>query len=101
MMDASPKAPRSLRSALWNALNTPLADEDAAPLAQDDERNKKRLRTLQDAVATVAAEAQLPDSLLASRRLLEGLLDGRGWNGALSGWRRRLLEPRLAPLLQE
>ena len=35
------------------------------------------------------------------RRVLEALQDGGGWNGALGGWRRRLLEARLAPLLAD
>ena len=99
MLDASPKSPRSLRTPLWEALTTPLPDEANAPLARGDDRDKKQLRALQEAVAAVAAEQQLPEGLLASRRLLEGLQDGGGWVGPLSGWRRALLEPRLAPLL--
>ncbi|HEX2082064.1 MAG TPA: ribonuclease D, partial [Xanthomonadaceae bacterium] len=60
--------------------------------------DKKALRSLQDAVAGVSAELGLPDGVLASRRWLEALLEGR-WPDALSGWRRELLEPRLAALL--
>ena len=60
---------------------------------------EQQLRALQDAVAAVAAEQQLPEGVLASRRLLEGLQDGSGWTGPLAGWRRALLEPRLAGLL--
>lgn len=99
LLDAAPKAPRGLRDALWNALCNPLEDESEAPLAHDEERDRKRLRTLQDAVAAAAAELGIPESVLASRRLLEGLLNGSGWSGALAGWRRRVLEPRLGPLL--
>ncbi len=99
MLDATPKAPRSLRDALWQALTTPLDDEADAPLASGDERDKKQLRALQEAVAALADELQIPAGTLASRRLLEGLQDGHGWVGALSGWRRQLLEPRLQPLL--
>ena len=47
----------------------------------------------------LSAELQLPEGVLASRRMLEPLLDGGDWSGALAGWRRTLLEPRLAPLL--
>jgi ribonuclease D len=54
---------------------------------------------MQAAVAKTAAELNLPEGVLASRRLLEGLQDGSGWNGALAGWRRHILEPSLAPLL--
>jgi len=99
LLDAAPKAPRGLRDALWNALVQPLSDEASAPLAHDDEPDRKRLRALQDAVAALAAELQLPEGVLASRRMLEPLLDGGDWTGALAGWRRALLEPRLAPLL--
>lgn len=101
LLDATPKAPRGLRDALWHALATPLADEAAIPLAKDDDADRKRLRALQDAVTALAAELQLPDGVLASRRMLEPLLDGAGWTGALAGWRRELLEPRLAPLLTD
>ncbi len=99
LLDASPKAPRSLRDALWQALATPLPDEAEAPQARGDDRDKKQLRALQEAVAAVAAEQQLPEGVLASRKLLEALQDGGGWSGPLAGWRRTLLEPRLSPLL--
>ena len=99
LLDAHPKAPRSLRDALLDALHAPLADEHAAPDARVDERDKARLRRLQDATAAVAAETGIAEGLLASRRLLETLLDGAGWTGALAGWRRTLLHDRLQPLL--
>ena len=98
-LEATSKSPRSLAPVLWDALQTPLADEAGAPLARVDERDKKALRRLQDAVAQLGTELGLPEGTLASRRWLEALLDGHDWPGALSGWRRRLLEPRLAPLL--
>jgi len=101
ILDATPKSPRSLGDALFEALSTPLADEAAAPLARGDDRDKKRLRQLQDAVAAIATELGIPEGLLASRRLLEGLQDGGGWIGALAGWRRAVLEPRLPPLLAD
>ena len=99
LLDATPKSPRSLCEPLFLALTTPLADEADAPLARGDDRNKKQLRALQDAVATLAAELGLPDGLLASRKWLEALQDSQEWPVALSGWRRKLLEPRLAPIL--
>jgi ribonuclease D len=98
-LDATPKSPRNLADALWQALSTPLPDEAGAPLARGDDRDKKQLRALQDAVAATATELGLPDGLLASRKLLEGLQDGGGWSGPLAGWRQGVLEPRLAPLL--
>lgn len=99
LLDGFPKAPRSLRTPLWEALTTPLPDEAQAPAVRGDDRDKKQLRALQDAVAAVAAELGLPEGVLASRRLLEGLQDGNGWTGPLAGWRRGVLEPRLSPLL--
>ena len=98
-LDATPKSPRSLRDALWDALTTPLADEDDAPLARGEDRDKKQLRAMQDAVLAIAGELGVPEGLLASRKLLEALQDGSGWTGALAGWRRGVLEARLQPLL--
>lgn len=103
-LEATPKSPRALGDAIWAALETPLDDEAGAPLARADDRDKARMRGLQDAVAALSAELGLPDGVLASRRWLQMLLDARAdgateWPGPLAGWRRTLLEPRLAPLL--
>ena len=99
LLDAHPKAPRKFADALLAALETALPDEDEAPLPRSDDRDRKALKRLQDAVATRSADLGLPDGVLASRRWLETLLDGEDWPGALSGWRRRQLESTLAPLL--
>lgn len=99
ILDATPKSPRNLAEPIFHALSTPMPDEAEAPLARGDERDKKQLRALQDAVAAAATELGLPEGLLASRRLLEALQDGAGWSGPLGGWRRAILEPRLAPML--
>lgn len=99
LLDASPKSPRSLRDPMWQALATPLDDEADAPLARGEDRDKKQLRAMQDAVLATAGELNVPEGLLASRKLLEALQDGAGWTGPLAGWRRRVLEARLGPLL--
>ena len=99
LFEATPKSPRNLAEAIFDALTAPLPDEGTAPLARGDDRNKQQLRAMQDAVAAAASELGLPEGLLASRKLLEALQDGAGWNGALAGWRRDILEPRLTPLL--
>lgn len=99
ILDATPKAPRSLGDVVFAALHTPLADEGDTPLARGDDRDKKQLRAMQEAVAAASSELGLPEGLLASRRLLEGLQDGGGWTGPLAGWRRGILGPRVAPLL--
>jgi ribonuclease D len=101
LLDAAPKSPRSLRESLWDALTTPLEDEAEAPKQRGDDRNKAQLRAMQQAVTDIALASGIPDTVLASRRLLESLQDGQGWEGALAGWRRRLLEPTLAPLLKQ
>jgi ribonuclease D len=98
-LDATPKSPRSLTDAIWQALETPLADEADAPSPRSDDRDKAALRRLQDAVAARSAALGLPDGVLASKRWVEALLDGDDWPGPLSGWRRAQLEPALAPLL--
>lgn len=98
-LEAEPKAPRKLGAPLWQALTTALPDEAEAPPIRGDDRDKKALRRLQDAVSALATELGLADGVLASRRWLEALLDDGRWPEALAGWRRTLLEPRLAPLL--
>ncbi|WDM73858.1 ribonuclease D [Xanthomonas sp. NCPPB 1638] len=98
--DKFPKAPRKLINAVWDALHTPLSDEDHAPLAQAaTDGNKAVLKRLQAAVAQRSRELGLPDGLLASRRHLETLIEQHSWPTALGQWRRALLEAQLLPLL--
>ena len=98
--DKFPKSPRKLANAVCEALNTPLPDEDHAPLAQaSTDGNKATLKRLQDAVAQRSRELELPDGILASRRHLETLIEQRGWPAALGQWRRDALEADLLPLL--
>ncbi len=105
LLDSTPKAPRKLGDALWQALSTPLDDESEAPLARTAaDPDKAALRRLQDAVARHSAALGLPDGVLASRRHLETLLQAdpqrpEAWPAALEGWRRPILEPLLRPLL--
>lgn len=101
MLDAHPKAPRKLASAIFEALHVPLDDESDAPdAARGEARDKQRLRKLQDIVAARAAELAIPDGTLASRRWLEALLDDGEWPAALSGWRRQILEAEFTAALQ-
>ena len=100
LFERHPKAPHKLAAQAWEAMNTPLPDEANAPEARGEERDKRRLRQLQDAVATRSAELGLPDGVLASRRWLEVLMDGGDWPGMLGGWRRQQLEPALSQLLE-
>ncbi|WP_238382838.1 ribonuclease D [Cognatilysobacter segetis] len=97
---AHPKGPRKLVDAVWSAMTTALPDEAEAPdAALAERRDKSRLKALQDAVSRRAAELGVPDAVLASRRMLEPLLDSGEWPDALEGWRREQLEPALQPLL--
>ncbi|XUP35622.1 ribonuclease D (plasmid) [Xanthomonas axonopodis pv. vasculorum] len=99
--DKFPNAPRKLANAVWETLNTPLPDEEHAPLAQAaTDGNKAVLKRLQDTVAQRSRELGLPDGLLASRRHLETLMEQRSWPAALGQWRRALLEAQLMPLLE-
>jgi ribonuclease D len=96
-LDSQPKAPRRKRDPLWDLLQQPLAGEDLdIPLAtQTPETDKGALRALQEEVAAIAAEMELPEGLLCARRHLETLLLGGPWPLALCGWREQLLRSRL------
>ena len=100
-LDTQPKAPRKLRSELWEELATPLTVEERdIPLVQTlDGAQKRRLRVLQDAVAAESTRLGLGDGVLASRRTLEALLESNDWPSTLDGWRRPILEPLLRPIL--
>lgn len=98
-LDARPKSPRKLAKQLWNALQTPLSDESAMPLASPEDRHRAILKKMQAAVAEVAAGLDLPDALLLSRRKLEQALAEGHLPEALQGWRGPLLESRLKALL--
>jgi len=100
LLERFPKAPRKLADALWQALDTPLEDEDQAPqMLSATDANKQALKKLQDAVAQCSRDLALPDGVLASRKHLENYLESRRWPAALAGWRQPLLEPKLQPLL--
>ena len=97
--DGQPKAPHKLATQVFDALHTPLVDENDLPPARGDDRDRSVYKKLQQVVAERSAELGLPDGVLASRRWIEALQDGEDWPGALSGWRRAQLETRLAPIL--
>ena len=96
-----PKSPKSARQHLFALLEKPIdADERRIPLAgEPDAAQKARLKALQQAVAAKAAELNLPEGLLCSRKHLEYLLDTGEWPSALAGWRRGLLAESFAPVL--
>lgn len=100
LLDATPKSPRKLTKELWATLTTPLPDEATMPpVRRDADIDKHKLKRLQQAVADIAREHDLPDGVLASRRWLEALLESGEWPDALRGWRQTLLAPRFSPIL--
>jgi ribonuclease D len=101
VLDANPKSPRKSRRELWELLSEPLSDEELQiPINRSGEAlDKDRIKRMQEAVAALATSLDVPDGLLCARKHLESLVEGRGWPGALEGWRRSLLEPVLSPLL--
>lgn len=101
-LDAHPKAPRRLRGELWQELARPLdADERDIPLAIEQAPElRARVKRLQQAVAKVAGELDLPEPLLANRASLEALAQSPDeWPAALQGWRAGLLQEPLRGVL--
>lgn len=100
LLDARPKAPRKLAAQLWQALSTAQPDEAAMPLANADD-HRSTLKRMQQVVAEVAAQLDLPDAVLLSRRKLEqALIEGR-LPETLSGWRGPLLQAPLKAVLAD
>ena len=101
ILDRNPKAPRKSRRELWALLEAPLTDaeRDITLNRGGDNLDKAKLKAMQEAVSGVALSLDLPDGLLAARKHLEVMLEGRGWPTALEGWRRELLEPVLGPFM--
>jgi ribonuclease D len=99
---------RALRSAqraeLLEALSAPLAaaDLEFRPIPPlPTARDKQAVAAMKQAVGAVAAELDLPDALLSSRRYLEKFVATGRWPSALEGWRRDLLHDRLVALLPD
>ena len=95
----------AMRADLLEQLRHPLTadeiDATAAVPAALDSGGKHALAAMKSAVDALALELDLPAPLLAARRPLESYLETRQWPARLQGWRRALLEPRLAPLLPD
>jgi len=99
---------RALRGAerqeLFDVLRRPLAEEElefeAIPPAADGEE-RRVIRALKEIVTARAAELDLPEGLLCSRRHLETLYLSRQWPRALEGWRREILHDALTAQLAE
>ncbi len=106
-LEARTRGQRSLRHALrmelWSHLQQRLDDDFVRATLRPDEPLKGARRHAFDAMrARVDAEAarlDLPPGLLCPRRALERYIAAREWPAELDGWRRGVLEPALAPLL--
>ena len=75
-------------------------DNDYRPPAAPNERQKKRLKTMQTAVATCARELGISPELVAPRRELSAaILTGTRDSRVFRGWRRELIGEQLLQLL--
>jgi ribonuclease D len=79
-----------------------LTDEDRAieriPLPLDSAQ-KRAVGEMKAAVAAIAGQLSIPETLLCARRHLEALVTDRTWPAALEGWRKALLHDALTRLL--
>lgn len=106
LMEAT-RGQRALRGPIRHELfellqRAPDAAEVAAtaPIpGRPDRKARDALQAMRHCTDVLAADAGIPAGLLCPRRALEGYIATREWPSALEGWRRALLEERLAPLL--
>lgn len=92
------------RSELLGVLAEPLTAEelDFVPIpAPPDAREKRAIAAMKEVVARRAADLDVPEGLLCSRRHLETLIATRRWPAALDGWRRDLLHADLVARLPD
>jgi ribonuclease D len=92
------------RTDLLDILQSPLSDSDLgfepippAPTTQE----RRAISALKDVVIRRAAELDIPDGLLCSRRHLESLWLSRKWPATLEGWRREVLHDALMTRLAD
>ncbi|HET9049455.1 MAG TPA: ribonuclease D [Chiayiivirga sp.] len=94
LLDRHPRAPRRHRDELWQAVSSPLTEEDLVMrlAAAPDPSLRAPLKAMQAVVADHASALNIPDGLLCAKRHLETLLQERRWPTAIDGWRRPILE---------
>ncbi len=92
------------RAEVFELLHQPIRDDELefdpippAPTAQE----RKAISALKEIVVVKAAELDIPDGLLCSRRHLEALWATRTWPAALEGWRREVLHNALMSRLPD
>ncbi len=91
------------RAELFSLLRAPIDTDELAELAPIPHaprgESKAAVGAMKTAVDAMAHELDLPAGLLCPRRLIEEYAVTRQWPDGLEGWRRSLLEPKLAALL--
>lgn len=94
----------SQRAEVFELLREPIRDDERefesippAPSSQE----RKAISALKEIVVAKAAELDIPDGLLCSRRHLESLWASRTWPRALEGWRRGVLHDALMARLPD
>lgn len=97
-----PKSPKGASKQLFALLQKPFDDEElSAPIIAEPAQNQKpQLKALQQAVFAVAADLNVPEGLLCSRKHLEYLLETGSWPPALNGWRQSLLSGAFNAILK-
>jgi ribonuclease D len=94
---------RMQREELFDVLRAPATPEELAALPSIPGATrgnaKPAVSAMKAAVDATAGALDLPAGLLCPRRLIEEYVVTRQWPDALSGWRRDVLEAKLAPLL--
>lgn len=99
---------RALRGAerleLFDLLQRPITAEELEfePIPmQADSEERRAIKSLKEIVTVRAAELDLPEGLLCSRRHLETLYVTRQWPTTLEGWRKPLLHDALMTRLAD
>jgi ribonuclease D len=89
------------RQELQALLEAPLTTKicDRAHPAAADSAQKRAVGEMKAAVAAIAEQLSIPETLLCARRHLESLVTDRIWPAALEGWRKALLHDALTQLM--
>lgn len=101
IMSRYPKSPKGARANLFALLQKPFDEEErqAPTIAEPAQQQKSQLKALQQVVVNVAAELNVPESLLCSRKHLEYLLETGLWPPSLNGWRKPFLSEKFDKII--
>jgi ribonuclease D len=84
-----------------STLNSPLGDEADTPATRPDASTLARAAAMSQIVRDEAARLQITPELLATRRDIEALAQGRTEVDVLRGWRRTIVGEQLLALLPD